>query len=115
MGQKAMPGTSKSQRCHLTVRSDLIGILENYEPASAAFQVMNDRLKIHVVRAASAFGRDPGDDLVGVHDVAGLAVDAVGGVEHQLLALTVAAVHHLVDVGGAKGWQGLLNSSAQRV
>jgi len=43
-------------------------------------------------------------------------VNAVGRIQHQLLALSVAAIHHLVIVGGAKKrWQGLLNSSAQRV
>jgi hypothetical protein len=30
-----------------------------------------------IVRAASAFWRYPGDDLVGICDVAGLAVDAI--------------------------------------
>jgi hypothetical protein len=56
---------------------------------------------------ASAFGRNPGDDLVGVHDVAGLAVNAVGGVQHQLLAFAVVAVHHFVDVGRTKTLAGV--------
>ena len=38
-----------------------------------------------VVGAAAAFGGDPGDDLVRIHDVAGFAVDAVGEVDLQLL------------------------------
>ena len=64
-------------------------------------------LQIHIVRSTSAFGRNPGDDLVGVHDVTGLAVNAVGGVERQLLALPVAAVHHLVDIGRTKSLAGV--------
>ena len=39
-----------------------------------------------IIRAAAALRRDPGDDLVGVHDVAGFAVDAVGRVQVDLLA-----------------------------
>ena len=50
---------------------------------------------------AAAFGRHPVDDLVRVHDVARLAVHAVGGVDLQLL-LPGAVVHHLVDVGGTE-------------
>ena len=38
-------------------------------------------LHAFVVGAAAAFGDDPVDDLVGVGDVAGFAVDAVGGVD----------------------------------
>jgi hypothetical protein len=34
-----------------------------------------------VVWAAATFWRDPVDDLVGIGDVAGFAVDAVGGVD----------------------------------
>ena len=39
-----------------------------------------------VVRAAAALGRNPGDDLVWIHDVAGLAVNAVRRIEMDLLA-----------------------------
>jgi hypothetical protein len=34
-----------------------------------------------VIGPAPAFRRDPGDDLVGIHDVAGLAVYAVSEVD----------------------------------
>ena len=46
-------------------------------------------------------GRHPVDHLVGIHDVAGLAVHAVRGVDLQLLG-AVAGVDHLVDVGRAE-------------
>ena|SRR5437660_27054 len=36
-----------------------------------------------VIRPAAAFGGYPVDDLIGIHDVAGLAVDAVGKVYLQ--------------------------------
>src|SRR5262245_27225935 len=43
-----------------------------------------------VVGAAATLGRDPGDDPVGVGDVAGLAVDAVRGIEVEAdLAVSV--------------------------
>jgi hypothetical protein len=38
-------------------------------------------LHAFVVGAAAAFGDNPIDDLVGVGDVAGFAVDAVGGAD----------------------------------
>src|SRR5580658_5416645 len=37
---------------------------------------------IRIIRTAAAFGRDPGDILVRVLDVAGFAVDAVLPVDH---------------------------------
>ena len=57
-------------------------------------------LQVFVVGAAAAFGRDPGDDLVGVQDVAGLAVNAVGGVQVNLLAAVF--LHHFVHGGRAE-------------
>src|SRR3984957_6557034 len=47
-----------------------------------------------VIRAASAFGRNPVDDLVGVGDIAGLAVDAVRGVDFQFRRALLR--HHFV-------------------
>src|ERR1700691_3251699 len=56
-----------------------------------------------VVRAAAAFWRNPGDDLVGVGDVTGLAVDAVRRVQAEALAVGLSGiVHHFIDVGGAE-------------
>src|SRR5882762_8985914 len=65
------------------------------------------RLHAVVVGSAAAFGWDPGDDLVGVHDVAGLAVDAVGGVQADVFGADSARrrggiIDHFVDVGGAE-------------
>src|SRR6188508_2189840 len=51
-----------------------------------------------VLWTTAAFGRDPVDDLIRIHDVAGLAVDAVGGVDLQFLP-ALARIHHLVDIG----------------
>src|SRR3984957_8181464 len=53
-----------------------------------------------VVGAASAFGRDPVDDLVGVGDVAGFAMDAIGGVDFQFGGAFLG--DHFVDRGGTK-------------
>src|ERR1700680_3930354 len=56
-----------------------------------------------VVGAAAAFGRDPGDDLVGVRDVAGFAVDAVGRVQADALAIGLTwVIEHFVNVGGTE-------------
>src|SRR5688572_14321071 len=54
-------------------------------PALAGSQIL-------VVRPRTAFRRHPVDDLVGILDVAGLAVDAVGGVDLQ--ALATASIGH---------------------
>src|SRR5439155_5055427 len=54
-----------------------------------------------VLRPAAAFRRDPGDDLVRVHDVARLAMNAVRRVDLQLLAGALAH-DHLVDVRRAE-------------
>src|ERR1700679_2432518 len=53
-----------------------------------------------VVGATAALGGDPVDDLVGVGDVAGFAVDAVGGADLQLGAVFIR--HHFVHGGGTK-------------
>src|SRR5271165_1836628 len=53
-----------------------------------------------VVGAAAAFGNDPVDDLVGVGDVAGFAVHAVGGVDFQFCAGGIFS--DFVDRGGAE-------------
>jgi len=69
-----------------------------------------------VVRPPAAFGRDPGDDLVGVGDVAGFAVDAVGGIEADAFAVGLSGgVEHFVDVGGTEILAGLPYSFTQRV
>src|SRR5215472_3626574 len=56
-----------------------------------------------VIRAAATLGRNPGDDLVRVRDVAGLAVDTIGGVQADALAMWLRCVFdQFIDVGGAK-------------
>ena len=56
-----------------------------------------------VIRSATTFWRHPGDDLVGVHDVAGLAMNAVGRIQVDGLALgRVGRLNHFVDIGGTE-------------
>src|SRR5436309_11154196 len=52
---------------------------------------------IPIVRAAAPLGRHPVDDLVGIHDVAGLAVDAVGKVDLKP-PLLFSGVNHLIHI-----------------
>src|SRR5690348_5887867 len=70
-------------------------------------------LEARIDRAAAAFGRHPVDYLIRVHDVARLAVDAVGEVDLQALARILEAGerqlgragrarHHLVHVRRAE-------------
>src|SRR5271156_4766929 len=57
-------------------------------------------LHAFVVGAAATFGDDPIDDLVGVGNVAGFAMDAVGKVDAQLLPFAVFG--HFVHGGWAE-------------
>src|SRR5688572_15624130 len=50
-----------------------------------------------VLRPATAFRRHPGDDLIGIHDVARLAVHAVRGVDLQARWLS-GLTDDLVDI-----------------
>ena len=54
-----------------------------------------------VTRAISAFGGYPVDDFVGVHDVAGLAVDTVGEIDLEAPA-AVSVFGHLINGGGTE-------------
>ena len=58
-------------------------------------------LHILIVRAVASFGSDPVDDLIGVHDVAGFAVNAVGKIDLQL-HLTALFANNLIDRGWTK-------------
>src|SRR5690606_18710098 len=62
-------------------------------------------LQVLVIGTGTALGRDPGDDLVRILDVAGLAVHAVGGVDLQPPSGLV--FHHLVHAGGAEAGAGI--------
>src|SRR5579862_715443 len=56
-----------------------------------------------VIRTAAAFWGDPGDDLVRVGDVAGLAVHAIRRVQADALSIGLGGiVHHFVYVGWAE-------------
>src|SRR5258708_3111676 len=56
-----------------------------------------------VIRAAAALGWNPGNDLIGILNVASLAVHAVRGIQADALAMGRGfVVHHLVDVRGAE-------------
>ena len=48
---------------------------------------------IRVVRPAAAFGRNPGDVLIRVLDVAGFAVDAILRVDHELSGSPASSTH----------------------
>src|ERR1022692_3213021 len=56
-----------------------------------------------IIWTAAAFRWHPGDDLVWVGDVAGFAVDAIGRVQADALAVGLGRiVDHFVDIGGAE-------------
>ena len=56
-----------------------------------------------VIRAASTLWRYPGDDLIRILNIAGLAVDAIGGIKAYSLAIRGGwVVQHFIDIGWAK-------------
>src|SRR5688500_16137505 len=57
-------------------------LLDVSRPAACSIHVSIGS-KVLVIRPRAALWRHPSDDLVGILDVAGLAVDAVGGVDLQ--------------------------------
>ncbi len=60
-----------------------------------------DRSEVLVIRPRTTLGRDPGDDLIRVLDVAGFAVHAVGCIDLQAFAVRHArVVDHFIDAGG---------------
>src|SRR5262245_16539091 len=65
--------------------------------AGGAPGVSHSALHAVVLRPAASFGRHPGDDLIRIHDVAGLAVHAVRRVDLQARRLTGLA-NDFVDV-----------------
>ena len=65
-------------------------------------------LHLAVVGTLSAFWRRPRDDLVGIRDVAGLAVDAVFVVDKEPFpSRVIGVVHHFVDRGWAEAFAGV--------
>ena len=55
-----------------------------------------------VVRSAATFGRNPGDDLIGIGNIASLAVDAIRGVDFQVRARAIRIVLHFINRGRTK-------------
>ncbi len=53
-----------------------------------------------VIRPAATLGRHPGDDLVWVGDVAGLAMHTVCSIQADALAIGLGGIlDHFIDVG----------------
>jgi hypothetical protein len=50
---------------------------------SVAAKRLPTRSHIRIVRPAATFGRNPGDVLIGILDVAGFAVNAILRVDHE--------------------------------
>src|SRR2546430_3049018 len=62
------------------------------------------------IRPAATFGRNPGNDLIGILNVASLTVHAVGGVQADALAIRGGAVVHHLDRKSTR-----LNSSHSQI
>ena len=54
-----------------------------------------------ILRAAGIGWNGPGDDLVWIQDVTGLAVNAVGMIDLEAFS-TTTVIDHLIDIGGAE-------------
>src|SRR3989338_1698342 len=74
--------------------------------AEASTQFVSDSswisigLQNGILRSAAPFGGDPADIVIRIHDVACLAVDAVGRVQFEMPRRSLPL--HLVDLGGAE-------------
>src|SRR6266404_5435121 len=56
-----------------------------------------------VIWSAPTLRRNPGDDLVGILNVAGLAVNAVSGIQTDAFAVwRCGVIQHLIDVRGTE-------------
>ena len=74
-------------------------VFRDYAPA------INDETRSHsvIIWPAATLGRDPSDDLVGIGNIAGLAMHAVRWIEADALAIRLlGVVHHLIDICGTK-------------
>src|SRR5204862_6790336 len=69
--------------------------------------VLKGLLEVFVSRPAAAFGGDPADDVVGVHDVAGLAVNAIREVDLETARIPVVLADPLVDRRGTEVLAGI--------
>jgi len=66
-------------------------------PAQATFSSIESHIR--VIWPPAALGRNPGDVLIGVFDIAGFAVDAVLGVDHE--PGRTRLLYPLIDAGRA--------------
>src|SRR5260221_5412305 len=73
-------------------RSDTVFIVVSFRHLDPCYTV---RSHVRVVRTPAALGHHPADILQGVLDVAGLAVNAIGGVDLQ--ARLAALGHEFID------------------
>src|SRR5689334_15968741 len=72
----------------------LTGFLWRYRDRS-----LRGKSHIWVIGATAAFGRNPDDILVGILDVAGFAVDAILGIDHEFRGTRF--LHPFIDAGRA--------------
>src|SRR5271165_6819816 len=88
-----------SQRCRTNLSSSL-GFRESQKPKAKSQKPSSHTL---VIRPTAALRRHPGDDLVRIHDVAGLAVHTVRRIQVDLqTAWRVGGFDHLIDTGRAE-------------
>src|SRR5262247_429572 len=81
-------GDTKTRRSKFYLRVLRASVVRNYG---------DRRSHAVVLRSPTILGRDPGDHLVGIHDVAGLAVDAVRCIDLQTRR-AVGVMLNLIDV-----------------
>ncbi len=97
---QANEGSIQKRKPHYTCRGTIPGKQVSQRTANS-----EQRFSSHafVVRPAAALGWHPGDDFVRIHDVAGLAVYAIGRVQVDLqTARRVGGFDHLVHTGRAE-------------
>src|SRR5579863_6286529 len=88
-----MANTASDTSCPINCRSVITTSLDEF----------GDSLHPIIIRPAPAFGRNPGDDLIGVGDVTGFAMYAVRRVQADALAIgLVRVIEHFVDVRGTE-------------
>src|SRR5271169_1262541 len=96
--------TRRDSRFQRTLQSREAGpaSVTSYTPAKRDPDV-REWLHTFVVGSATTLRRHPGDDLVGIHDVAGLAVHAVGSIEMNLQATRgISRLFHFIHTCGAE-------------
>src|SRR5689334_6127377 len=111
-GRRRVNAVRKRSRC-VSVKGSLRKIplrMENANEWMARTVRGMGLLQILIIRPRSTLGRYPSDDFVGVLDVAGLALDAVGRVDLQAFAVAAVGagfVDDFVDARGAEAGAGV--------